>query len=166
MRIREAGPGEAEAICAIYNQGIEDRVATLETTLRTPDERRQWLAARGPRHPVLVVEVDGGVVAWASLNPFNPRPASEHVADLSIYVARDWRGKGVGARLLAAVVARARATGFHKIVLAALASNRAGEALYTKLGFRRVGVYREQGLLDGRWTDVLIMDRLLSGPDD
>jgi phosphinothricin acetyltransferase len=166
MRIREAGPGEAEAICAIYNQGIEDRVATLETTLRTPDERRQWLAGRGPRHPVLVAEADGAVVAWASLNPFNPRPAYDHVADLSIYVARDWRGKGVGARLLAAVVARARETGFHKIVLAALASNRAGEALYTKLGFRRVGVYREQGLLDGRWTDVLIMDRLLSGPDD
>ena len=166
MRIREAGPAEAEAICTIYNQGIEDRVATLETALRTPDERRQWLAGRGPRHPVLVAEVDGAVVAWASLNSFNPRPAYDHVADLSIYVARDWRGKGVGARLLAAVVATARGIGFHKIVLAALASNRAGEALYTKLGFRRVGVYREQGLLDGRWTDVLVMDRLLSGPDD
>jgi phosphinothricin acetyltransferase len=67
----------------------------------------------------------------------------------------------VGGALLSRVIETARELGFHKIVLAALASNRAGEALYAKLGFRRVGVYREQGLLDGRWTDVLLMDRLL-----
>lgn len=161
MQIRRATSADAETICRIYNQGIEDRVATLETVLRTPDERRQWMESRGSRHPVLVAERDGGVVAWASLNPFNPRPAYDHVADLSIYVERPWRGKGVGRALLARVIETARELGFHKIVLAALASNRAGEALYTKLGFRRVGVYREQGLLDGRWTDVLLMDRLL-----
>ena len=161
MQIRKATPADAEAICRIYNQGIEDRVATLETMPRTPEERRQWMASRGSRHPVLVAEREGGVVAWASLNPFNPRPAYDHVADLSIYVERAWRGKGMGGTLLARVIETAREIGFHKIVLAALASNRAGEALYVKLGFRRVGIYREQGLLDGRWTDVLLMDRLL-----
>jgi L-amino acid N-acyltransferase YncA len=165
MRIRGATSADAEAICRIYNQGIEDRVATLETMRRTPEERRQWMESRGGRHPVLVAEQESGVVAWASLNSFNPRPAYDHVADLSIYVERAWRGKGVGGVLLARVIETARELGFHKIVLAALASNRAGEALYTKLGFRRVGVYREQGLLDGRWTDVLLMDRLLGeGP--
>ncbi len=161
MRIRGATSADAEAICRIYNQGIEDRVATLETMRRTPEERRQWMESRGARHPVLVAEQESGVVAWASLNSFNPRPAYDYVADLSIYVERAWRGKGVGGVLLARVIETARELGFHKIVLAALASNRAGEALYTKLGFRRVGVYREQGLLDGRWTDVLLMDRLL-----
>ena len=54
LRIRPATGDDAEAICRIYNQGIEDRVATLETERRTPEERRQWLAARGPRHPVMV----------------------------------------------------------------------------------------------------------------
>ena len=161
MRIRRAATADAEAIARIYNQGIEDRVATLETMTRTAEERRQWMESRGARHPVLVAEAGGNVVAWASLNPFNPRPAYDPVADLSIYVERGWRGKGVGGALLARVIETAREIGFHKIVLAALASNRAGEALYTKLGFRRVGIYREQGLLDGRWTDVLIMDRLL-----
>ncbi|HTK90508.1 MAG TPA: arsinothricin resistance N-acetyltransferase ArsN1 family A [Verrucomicrobiae bacterium] len=161
MRIRRATSADAETICQIYNQGIEDRVATLETVLRTPEERQQWMDSRGSRHPVLVAEREGGVIAWASLNPFNPRPAYDHVADLSIYVERNWRGKGVGGALLSRVIETARELGFHKIVLAALASNRAGEALYAKLGFRRVGVYREQGLLDGRWTDVLLMDRLL-----
>ena len=71
LRIRSAAAGDADAICRIYNQGIQDRVATLETEERTPEERAQWLGARGPRHPVLVAEADGGVVGWASLNVFN-----------------------------------------------------------------------------------------------
>ncbi|MBI4593367.1 MAG: hypothetical protein HY728_04070, partial [Candidatus Rokubacteria bacterium] len=68
-RTRFATAADAETICRIYNQGIEDRVATLETELRTPEERRQWLAARSPRHPVIVAETPGGpVVGWGSLN--------------------------------------------------------------------------------------------------
>jgi L-amino acid N-acyltransferase YncA len=58
-RLRLATASDAEAICRIYNQGIEDRVATLETELRTPDERRQWLASRSSRHPVIVAEPEG-----------------------------------------------------------------------------------------------------------
>ena len=161
ISVRPATVPDAEAICTIYNQGIEDRVATLETELRTPEERRQWLAARGPRHPVIVAEVDGRVVGWASLNPFNPRRAYDHVADLSVYVERGWRGKGVGRRLLEGLIALARQIGYHKMVLAALPFNAAGTALYERCGFTRVGVYREQGLLDGKWVDVLIMEKLL-----
>ena len=86
ISVRRATLGDVEAITRIYNQGIEDRVATLETELRTPDERREWLTARGERHPVLVAERAGRLIAWASLNRFNPRPAYDHVADFSIYV--------------------------------------------------------------------------------
>src|SRR5262249_3655099 len=96
LTIREATLDDAEAIARIYNQGIEARLAALETTLRSADERRDWLRARGERHPVLVCESDGRVVGWASLNPFNPRPAYDHVGDFSVYVARDARGSGVG----------------------------------------------------------------------
>jgi phosphinothricin acetyltransferase len=161
MTIRDAASSDAEAICRIYNQGIEDRVATLETDVRTPGERREWMAARGPRHPVLVGDVDGVVTGWASLNRFNPRPVYDHVADLSVYVERGWRGRGVGRALLAALVERARTIGYHKVVLAAFPDNAAGMALYARLGFTRVGVYREQGRLDGRWVDVVVMERLL-----
>ncbi len=161
ISIRPATMADAEAICAIYNQGIEDRIATLETELRTPEERRQWLGARGPRHPVIVAEAEGPVVGWGSLNPFNPRRAYDHVADLSVYVERGWRGRGVGRRLLGRLVTLAREIGYHKMVLAALPFNRAGVALYQRLGFTRVGVYREQGLLDGRWVDVLLMEKVL-----
>ena len=207
-RVRFASPADAEAICRIYNQGIEDRIATLETELRTPDERRQWLASRSPRHPVIVAEVqpDGlsanpepartslrppsdhagltapaptdqagltdlattipattipATIAWASLNVFNPREAYRHVADISVYVERAWRGKGLGRVLLDKLDELGRQHGFHKLVLSAFPFNTGGMALYERLGYRTVGIYREQGRLDGQWVDTIIMEKLL-----
>jgi phosphinothricin acetyltransferase len=187
-RVRPATEADAAAICRIYNQGIVDRVATLETELRTPEERRQWLAARGPRHPVIVVEIaspaavagaepatastrpptaragqapPAPTVGWGSLNQFNPRDCYRHVVDFSIYVERAFRGKGVGTVMLARLVELAREHGYHKMVLSAFPSNTGGMALYEKMGFRTVGVYREQGLLDGRWVDTIVMEKLL-----
>ena len=159
--IRDASSADAEAICVIYNQGIEDRLATLETQTRSAEERRAWLAARGVRHPVLVGEASGRVVGWGSLNSFNPRPVYDHVADFSVYVERAWRGKGVGGVLLDALVSKARALGYHKLVLAAFPFNEAGMRLYERAGFRQVGVYKEQGRVDGRWVDIVIMEKLL-----
>lgn len=159
--IREAVPADVGSIAAIYNQGIVDRVATLETEERTPEERAAWLAARNSRHPVLIAEVAGQAVGWGSLNPFNPRKAYDHVADFSLYVERGWRGRGVGGGLLAALIERARGLGYHKLVLAAFPWNAAGMALYQKHGFRTVGIYKEQGLLDGRWVDTILMEKIL-----
>ncbi|MBI2494164.1 MAG: N-acetyltransferase [Candidatus Rokubacteria bacterium] len=160
-RVRPASPADAEAISRIYNQGIEDRVATLETERRTSEERRRWLAGRSPRHPVIVAESDGHVVGWGSLNAFNPREAYRFVADFSIYVERAWRGQGVGRVMLARLIELAREHGYHKMVLSAFPTNQGGMALYEKLGFRTVGVYKEQGQLDGTWVDTIIMEKLL-----
>jgi L-amino acid N-acyltransferase YncA len=162
-RLRLASAADAEQICRIYNQGIEDRVATLEVELRTPDERREWLESRSPRHPVIVAEHDEGEIAgWASLNVFNPREAYRFVADISVYVERSWRGKGAGRVLLERLVELGRQHGFHKLVLAAFPFNESGMALYERLGFQPVGIYREQGQLDGKWVDTIVMERLLS----
>jgi phosphinothricin acetyltransferase len=178
-RIRPASEADAAAICQIYNQGIEDRLATLETELRTPDERRQWLAARSRRHPVIVCELamsaissnrpptllpdhaSPAPIAWASLNVFNARDAYRFVADISVYVERQWRGKGAGRVLLTRLIELGREHGYHKLVLSAFPFNPGGMALYDKLGFRTVGVYKEQGQLDGAWVDTIIMERLL-----
>ena len=210
LRVRPATAGDAEAICLIYNQGIEDRVATLETEPRTPDERRRWLAARSSRYPVIVAEpptdetgmtephpahsrppsaqaglapatteprparssppsvhtgpaATATIVAWGSLNPFGTREAYRFVADFSIYVERGWRGQGVGGIVLTRLIELGREHGFHKVVLSAFPTNTGGMALYRKLGFRTVGIYKEQGLLDGRWVDTIIMEKLLDG---
>jgi phosphinothricin acetyltransferase len=190
-RVRLATPDDAPAICRIYNQGIEDRVATLETELRTPEERRRWLTSRSARHPVIVAEpaptistpeistperagearepaspIDAreparSIAGWGSLNVYNPREAYRFVADFSIYVDRAWRGKGVGDVMLARLVELAREHGFHKMVLSAFPTNTGGMALYTKHGFRTVGIFKEQGVLDGRWVDTIVMEKLL-----
>jgi L-amino acid N-acyltransferase YncA len=90
---------------------------------------------------------------------FNAREAYRHVAD--IYVARAARGQGAGTALLERLVDLGREGGFHKLVLAGFPANAASVALYRRLGFREVGIYKEQGLLDGAWVDVLLMERLL-----
>jgi len=159
--IRPAILADAAAICRIYNQGIEDRQATLETMLRTPDERRAWLEARSPRHPVLVAERAGVACGWASLNPFNSRACYDPVGDFSLYVERGARGTGIGRRLLEALIGSARALEYHKLALAAFPYNEAGCALYARCGFRTVGIYREHGMLDGAWVDVILMELLL-----
>ncbi len=162
VRIRDATLADAAAIARIYNQGIEDRVATLETELRSPEERAEWLATHGPRHPVLVaVDDSDAVVGWGSLNVFNPRRAYDHVVDFSLYVAREHRGRGIGDALLGALEDRARLLGYHKMVLAAFPTNAPGKRLYERHGFTLVGIYHEQGMLDGRWVDVMVMEKIL-----
>ena len=161
VAVRVARSDDAQAICDIYNEGIEDGVATLETRLRSSDEQRAWLESRDDRHPVVIAERDARVVGWGSLNVFNPRPAYDHVADFSVYVARSARATCVGRSLLDYLIALARDIGYHKMILAAFDWNTAGMALYERSGFRRVGVYREQGLLNGRWVDTVVMEKLL-----
>jgi L-amino acid N-acyltransferase YncA len=161
LTVRPATEADIPAITRIYNQGIVDRLATLETEERTEDERRAWLAARDARHPVLVAERDGEVVGWGSLNLFNARRAYRYVADFSVYVAREARGLGAGSALLPALIVEARQLGYHKLVLAAFPFNEAGMRLYTRHGFREVGIYKEQGILDGQWVDTIVMELLL-----
>lgn len=161
LSIRQAIAADAAEIARIYNEGILDRLATLETELRSTEERAQWLAGKSARHPVLIAESNGVIAGWGSLNVFNPRRAYDHVADFSVYVSRNWRGRGVGSVLLDNLVTAARTLGFHKLVLAAFPFNTAGVALYMRAGFRQVGIYREQGELDGRWVDIVVMEKLL-----
>ena len=162
LRIRAACFADLPAIQAIHNQGIADRVATLDTELRSAEDTQRWFAEHGPRHPVLVAERDGAVVGWAALNVFKPRPAYQYVADLSIYIARPWRGQGIGTRLLQALMPLAQALDYHKIVLSAFPFNTAALRLYERQGFTTVGIYKEMGLLDGRWVDTVIMEKLLA----
>jgi L-amino acid N-acyltransferase YncA len=162
IKLRDATPADVPSICAIHNQGIEDRVATLDVYPHTLHQQQDWLKRHGPRHPVIVAEAANAVVGWASLNQFSGRPAYRFVADLSVYIDRRWRGKGIGTLLLRAVSARAKSLGYHKIVLSAFPFNQAGMRLYEKCGFRTVGIYQEQGQIDGRWVDTIIMEKLLA----
>lgn len=161
MPIRQATSNDLEAIRRIYNEGIEDRIATLDRDPKSYQEIMQWWSQHDDRYVILVAAQPGEVVAWASLNRFSHRCAHSEIADLSVYVARKHRARGIGYSLLTRLAEEAEKGKFRKIVLHALNRNEHGKRLYRKAGFVEVGVFKEHGLLDGHYVDVIAMERLL-----
>ncbi len=162
LHVRSATSADLDAIRRISNEGIADRIATLDEDPKDAADIAAWWSQHDERYAVLVAHDDRGEIAgWASLNPYSHRCAYRGVADLSVYVKRAARGTGVGSLLLPALEKRAKEHAFHKIVLFALASNAHGQGLYRKFGYREVGVFREQGRLDGAFVDVTAMEKIL-----
>ena len=158
MKTRQAEPGDAGTIARIYNEGIEDRVATFDTELRTADDILGWLEED---YPLVVAEADGEVRAWAVVHPYSARAVYSGVGDYSVYVSRESRGRGLGRVTLAALVQECEARGYWKLLSRIFPRNEASLALARSLGFREVGVYRRHGKLDGQWLDCVIVERLL-----
>jgi len=153
---------DIEQIAEIYNQGILDRVATLEADTKNMEEMVNWFSTRSERHKVIIIGDEKGYIkGWASLNVFNDRECYQGVADLSIYIHREARGKGLGKQLLVALIEVAKQADFHKLVLSTFASNLAGQSLYVSVGFTKVGTYMKQGMIDGKWIDMTIMEKLI-----
>lgn len=156
---RPAGVGDAAAIAEIYNQGIADRVATFETEPRSAAQIAQWFAER---HLVVVAETgEAGVVAFAASFPYSNRACYGGIGEFSVYVRRDWRGRGAGRIVLAALVKAAAASGMHKLVSRVFPENSASRALLHALGFEEIGTHRRHARLDGIWRDCVIVERLL-----
>lgn len=157
--IRLAGPDDAAAIREIYNQGIEDRVATFETEPRTTDQIRIWF--NDESHPAVVAVEGGRVVAFGALSGYRPRKCYAGIAEFSIYVRRGHRGNGLGRRTLIALVDVARERGHWKLVSRIFVENAASRHICAAVGFREVGVYRKHARLDGVWRDVVVVERLI-----
>ena len=159
MQLRLATPDDAAAIATIYNQGIEDRVATFETRLRTPQEIEQWFDGV---HPIIILETDEGqVIAFASTSVYRSRPCYAGIAEFSVYVERAWRGRGAGRQALQGLLQEVERAGFWKLVSRVFVENTASRALLRSQGFREVGIYEKHAQLDGVWRDVVIVERLL-----
>jgi L-amino acid N-acyltransferase YncA len=159
--IRKATEMDIGAIQIIYNEGIEDRIATLETETKNYSYMKDWFDKHNERYQVIVAEEEDRILGWASLNPYNNRAAYLGVADLSLYISRDSRGKGIGGKLLEAIQTIAKENEFHKIILFTFPFNQLGQGLYRNKGYREVGVYKNQGILDGQYVDVMAMEKLL-----
>jgi phosphinothricin acetyltransferase len=158
---RIATPEDAPVITRIYNQGIEERIATFETEPRSVEQMASQLRDKGDRYPTVVVERDGDVVAWASFGAYRSRPCYAGIGEHSVYVAREARGLGAGLVALQALFAAAEERGFWKLLSRIFPENVASLALHRKAGFREVGVYHRHGKLDGAWRDCVIVEKLL-----
>ena len=164
IEIRSAVPADAPAITAIYNQGIADRAATFETAPRRVEDIVQRLGDI-ERYPLLVaVDPAGLVVGWAGLSSYRSRDCYAGIGEFSVYLAVDARGLGIGRQLLAALIDVARDRGYWKLLSRIFTFNTASRALCRSVGFREVGIYEKHGQLEGRWLDVVIVERSLHAP--
>ena len=144
-------------IAAIFNQGIEDRVATFETHEATTADAARWI-----EEDLLIVAERGEVLGWAKAAPYTDRHHYyDGVREATLYVERAARRSGVGRELLGALADAAAAIGAHKLVGKIFTSNEPSIALVEGLGWRQVGVHERHGALDGEWKDVLVVEKLL-----
>ncbi len=172
VRTRLVVDADAAAICAIYNAEVEEPTVTFDLVARTLDDQRAWIARHQGAHAALVATCeDPGlgepgahgetVCGFASLSPFRERPAYSTTVEDSVYVHRRARGLGVGRLLLEQLLAAAREAGFHAVIGRVVGHNAASIRLHESCGFFRVGVEREVGRKQGRWLDVVELERLL-----
>lgn len=159
LRTRAATSADAAAIAAIYNEGIADRIATFETEQRSARDIAGWFTGEDL---VVVAETgETGPVAFAASFPYSSRPCYRGIGEFSVYVRRDYRGRGAGRAVLAALIEAAAARGMHKLTSRVFPENTVSRALLKGLGFEEIGIHRRHGQLDGRWRDCLIVERLL-----
>jgi L-amino acid N-acyltransferase YncA len=152
---------DAAKIAHIYNQGIEERIATFETDPRSVEDMHAWLAEREGRYPVIVAEHDGQVVAWASAGSYRARECYAGVAEFSVYAERTARGTGAAQAALEGLIDACEQAGFWKLVSRIFPENVRSRGLCRKVGFREVGIYYRHAKLDGSWRDTVIIERLL-----
>jgi phosphinothricin acetyltransferase len=157
---RPATLADAGSIAEIYNQGIADRIATFETEPRTAEQIEEWLTGR---NLMMVAEIgETEVVAFAASFPYSARPCYAGIGEFSVYVRRDYRRRGAGRAVLAALIEAAAALGMHKLTSRVFPENAASCALLKGLGFEEIGIHRRHGRSDGGRRDCVIVERLLN----
>ena len=140
----------------IYEEGIATGQATFETAA---PEWEAWDAAHVAAGRLAARDAADRVIGWAALSPVSDRCAYEGVAEASIYVASSVRRQGVGGALMRALLDAADVAGIWTVQAGVLVENQASLALAERAGFRTIGIREQIGRLDGRWRDVMLLER-------
>jgi L-amino acid N-acyltransferase YncA len=159
LTARPARREDAPAITDIYNEGIEDRLATFETEPRKPADIELWF--EDAYAFVSVVEPSGEVVGYAVANPYSERPCYRGIGSFSVYVRRSCRGRGVGQVAMAALIEASRVAGLWKLYSRIFPENRASLTLMARMGFKEIGVHEKHGKLEGVWKDCVNVELLI-----
>lgn len=162
VTVRSAQRRDAEAIRTIYNVEVLESTITFDLVPRTLEEQVAWIDEHSGGHPAVVaVDGSGEIVGFGSLSPYRSRPAYAPTVEDSVYVRHDRRGQGVGRTLLEDLVRRGTIHGFHSVVARVVGGHEASIALHRCCGFAEIGCEREVGRKQGRWLDVVLMQRML-----
>lgn len=166
MQIRLAVEADLPAIVDIYNASIPSRLATADLEPITVESRRNWFRSHGDRYPVWVMEADLNqqnpkILGWLSLQMFYGRPAYHKTAEVSIYIAPEHQGKGIGKQLLEYAIARCPKLAITKLVGFVFAHNQASYRLFKSFGFEQWGFLPEIAELDGQEQSLIIFGKVV-----
>jgi phosphinothricin acetyltransferase len=153
--IRDAASGDAPALAAIYNHYVLNTTASFEESALTAET----MAGRVSRiqqggHPWLVAEDDGDIRGYAYAGRWNERHAYRHTAEVTVYMAPDYRSRGLGSLLYAELFERLRDAGCRVVIGVITLPNAHSVAIHEKFGLRQAGLFAEVGYKFGRWIDV------------
>lgn len=158
MLIRDAVDADLDAILAIHNDAILNTDAIWTEQVVARPDREAWLAVHiAAGEPVIVAELDGRVVGYASYGSFRPKTGYRYTVENSVYIDTALRGRGIGRALMVELIARARSAGIHVIVAGIDAGNSASFHLHESLGFERVALMVQVGTKHGRWLDLAML---------
>jgi L-amino acid N-acyltransferase YncA len=160
--VRAAGSGDAEAIAAIYNHFVAETVVTFEEDpVAVAEMARRIEATRSSGFPWLVTELDQQVVGYAYAAPWKSRSAYRFACEVTVYLAPDRGGRGLGSALYAALFPLLDAKGLHVAIGGISLPNEASVALHERFGMHKVAHFEQVGFKLGRWVDVGYWQRTL-----
>lgn len=155
QQIRALKASDDDAVRSIYLEGIATGNATFETVAPNWQE---WDAAH-LKHSRIVMVAGKVIAGWAALSPVSKREVYRGVAEVSVYVAAEYRGKGIGDQLLEALVAESEKNGIWTLTASIFAENAASLKLHEKHGFKMLGRRTRIAKLHGIWRDTLFLER-------
>ncbi len=155
VEISALSPDDWPSIRAIYQEGIATGNATFETTAPEWDK---WDAGHLP-FCRWVARLNGEAAGWAALSPVSARHVYRGAAEISVYVAAHARGLGVGCKLLQTLIPESERQGIWTLQAGIFPENTASLELHRSVGFRVIGKRERPGCLDGKWRDVMLLER-------
>lgn len=159
--IRPVKPADIAAITEIYNWYVTDSVASFETTPLSVEEMQQRIDSIIPRWPYFVYEAEGEVIGFCYAHPWKERAAYCDALETTIYLSRHHVGKGIGRKLIEALIPACREAGAHALIACITGGNEASIELHRKMGFEQVSFFKEVGMKFGRRLDVVDMEIIL-----
>ena len=156
MSLRIAKNEDIERVVEIYNSAIPWRLSTADTSPVSIESKRAWFDSHSECRPLYVYELEGNVIAWASIRDYKERPAYHATVELSIYIDHSHIGKGLGSEILPECISRCREFGVKNIIANIYTHNEASVRLCKKFGFEQWGELPEVCEMDGKMYSVSI----------
>ena len=164
VAIRDARLEDLPAILDIYNDVILNTTAVYSEKPHTMQMRQDWYNERiGNNFPVYVADCDGKIAGFSSYGHFRVWPCYRYTVEVSVYVEKSFRGKGISKKLLAALLGCARDKNMHAVIAGISADNTVSIALHQSFGFTEIAHFKEVGYKFGRWLDLKFFELLIPG---